>query len=113
MKVSTIAIAASDGGHSNPNPYDSYNISREEASDISYDEVCLQLIPAEPRPLVKIPCLSDDDSSDFGDLPKGNPMGPLSFATRPKSPTPLVPSPMVSTEKAKDSDGSFSCCSCA
>ena len=110
-KVSTIAIAASDGRHANPNPDEIWDaFGQDEAPN---EEGLPQVVPTEPKPAVTIPGLSeptDDDSSDFGDLPKGNPAAPLSFATGPKSPTlpappkPLIPFPIVSSKKATDSD---------
>lgn len=110
-KVSTIAIAASNGGHTNPNWDDLDNLFSDE--EVPNEEGLPQVVPTEPKPAVTIPGLSeptDDDSSDFSDLPKGNPTARLSFATGPKSPTlpappkPAIALPIISSKKATDSD---------
>lgn len=108
-KVSTIAIASSDGRHTNPTPEDIDNVFSDE--EVPNEEGLPQVIPTEPKPAVTIPGLSElsDDSSDFADLPKGNPAAPLSFATGPKSPAlPAAPAPLIvlpmSSKKDKDSD---------
>ena len=112
-KVSTIAIASSDGQHTNPNPDDIDDVFSEEEAPSK--KGLPQVIPAEPKPAVTIPGMSElnDDSSDFGDSPNRNPMTPWSFATWPENPTlPAAPTalialPMVSRKKDKDSDSDY------